>query len=154
MGSFSIQATAHTVFEQLLAQDSLVVGKIERDVHIHIPARVNLPFKTSKNIPILKGCIVRKSDTPSGDLFLVQGKPHSIDELEAIEKKQSRKFSPNVRKAYLQSDGMPEWDGQCQVLAYILDGAEVVDRIAGLPRNGSDAPLHPCVLRFNEKGVR
>ena len=51
------------------------------------------------------------------------------------------KFSDEQRKAYTTVGGTPHLDGSYTVFGEAIEGMDVVDEIAGVPRNKFDRPL-------------
>ena len=88
-------------------------------------ARTNNPEKASS------GC----------QFYLVQGRPYGDDELNNIEMQMGTKFSAAKRKMYKSIGGTPFLDMNYTVFGEVESGLNVIDKIAGVPKDGSDRPI-------------
>jgi cyclophilin family peptidyl-prolyl cis-trans isomerase len=73
--------------------------------------------------------------------YIVQGKKYSDAELNMMEVQMARKFSKVQRLAYKTKGGTPFLDMGYTVFGEVESGLQVVDKIAGVPKDGSDRPL-------------
>ncbi len=73
--------------------------------------------------------------------YLVQGKKYSEEELNMMEAQLMRKFSPAQRLAYKAVGGTPFLDMNYTVFGEVEKGLEVIDKIAGVPRDANNRPL-------------
>jgi cyclophilin family peptidyl-prolyl cis-trans isomerase len=73
--------------------------------------------------------------------YIVQGKKYSDAELNMMEIQMARKFSKTQRLAYKTKGGTPFLDMGYTVFGEVESGLQVVDKIAGVPKDGSDRPL-------------
>ena len=74
-----------------------------------------------------------------------------IDVLTATEaaKLPAYKFSDEQRKAYTTIGGTPHLDGSYTVFGEVLEGMEVVDKIASVPRDRTDRPLQDVRMKIS-----
>jgi cyclophilin family peptidyl-prolyl cis-trans isomerase len=73
--------------------------------------------------------------------YIVQGKKYTDAELNMMEVQMTRKFSKAQRLAYKTKGGTPFLDMGYTVFGEVESGLQVVDKIAGVPKDGSDRPL-------------
>jgi len=73
-----------------------------------------------------------------------------IDKLTEIEvaKIPQYKFSDEQRKAYTTIGGTPHLDGSYTVFGEVVEGMEVVDKIASVPRDRADRPLEDVRMKI------
>lgn len=73
--------------------------------------------------------------------FIVQGQIQTDESLNQWEQRLNIKYSPEWRAQYKVKGGAPQLDGQYTVFGEVVDGLEVMDKIAALPRDPNDRPL-------------
>jgi peptidyl-prolyl cis-trans isomerase B (cyclophilin B) len=88
-----------------------------------------------------QGDAVNPERKSSGSQFyLVQGQIPSAAQLDQIEARLGFRYPTSIRKKYLEKGGTPFLDRQYTVFGRVIEGLEVIDRIAGLPTGSSDRP--------------
>ncbi len=89
-----------------------------------------------------EGDQVNPTRRSSGSQFyIVVGKVYTDKELDIMEKRLNTKFTPQQRKAYTTIGGTPFLDGQYTVFGEVVEGMDVVDKIANVERDKNDRPL-------------
>ncbi|MBO4587035.1 MAG: peptidylprolyl isomerase [Bacteroidales bacterium] len=73
--------------------------------------------------------------------YIVQGRVFDEKELDMISERYGMKFSEEQRKAYTTEGGAPHLDGSYTVFGEVVEGMEVVDKIAGLEHDKFDRPI-------------
>lgn len=132
--------------------DSLMAGRIERDFVIQssfmqsVPPASDLPEPDFRH-PLLRGAL----GINGGLFFIVQGRPQTDASLDRWEKQSVTKFSPELRALYKQKGGAPQLEGRHSVFGEVVEGLEVVDRIAALPRDAADRPLQEVWMRVERE---
>jgi peptidyl-prolyl cis-trans isomerase B (cyclophilin B) len=88
-----------------------------------------------------------QQDDPS-EFFVVQGQRWSAEELHMVEKRNAAlspgtavTYTPEQIAAYVSKGGAPRLDGGYTVFGQVLEGLDVIDRIAALPCDQQDKPL-------------
>ena len=72
--------------------------------------------------------------------YIVVGKTYSEEELTNMGKRTGRNFTPEQKEVYKKSGGTPSLDGSYTVFGEVIEGMDVVDKIANEPRDRSDRP--------------
>ena len=89
-----------------------------------------------------QGDAVNPEKRSSGSQFyIVHGKPLSDEELNMMEQRNSRTYSDQQRKAYKEVGGTPFLDGNYTVFGRIVEGFDVLDKIAAVSTDSRDRPL-------------
>lgn len=80
--------------------------------------------------------------------YIVQGQDWTPTELRLVEQRRTAQdpdhatpYTPEQIRAYATNGGAPRMDGEYTVFGQVLEGLDVVDRIAALPCDGRDRPL-------------
>ena len=60
----------------------------------------------------------------------------------------SFRFSPEQRKAYTTNGGYPSLDGDYSVFGEVVEGMEVIDKIASLETDANDRPLQDVSMKI------
>jgi cyclophilin family peptidyl-prolyl cis-trans isomerase len=105
----------------------------------------------------LKGAIgtVRDESFPPGEkrshgtgFYIVLGQDWSPSELRMVEQNRNLAdpasaftYSPEQLRAYATSGGSPRMDGEYTIFGQVLEGMDVLDRIAALPCDDRDRPM-------------
>ena len=80
--------------------------------------------------------------------FIVQGVSQTEASLQELEQQTGIQLEPSVRNLYLKRGGAPFLDGQYTVFGEVIEGLEVIDRIAAVPRDPNDRPLEDIRMRM------
>lgn len=79
--------------------------------------------------------------------FIVHGRAQTDATLDEWEKRLRAAISPERRNLYKQKGGAPQLDGQYTVFGAVIEGMDVIDRIAAVPRDANDRPLDDIRMR-------
>ncbi len=80
--------------------------------------------------------------------YLVEGKTYSDAELDMIEARVGRKYSPAERNIYKTIGGTPFLDQNYTVFGEVESGLEVINKIVNVPRDVNNRPLGDVRMRM------
>ena len=93
-----------------------------------------------------------KRESSGSQFYIVWGKRYSGNMMDDVEERIARNtgnlisFPQEVRDAYFQYGGTPHLDGQYAAFGHVVEGIEVVDKIANSKTNFRDKPLEDVVI--------
>jgi peptidyl-prolyl cis-trans isomerase B (cyclophilin B) len=97
-----------------------------------------------------QGDQVNPEKASSGSQFyLVQGRVFTPEELRIMEERGMGPFSEEATEIYTTVGGTPHLDGAYTVFGEIVEGMEVLDRIAAVPTDAFDRPLTDVVYSIS-----
>ncbi len=73
--------------------------------------------------------------------YLVQGKPQTDAQLDGMQKSKGITYSPEQRKLYKELGGTPMLDMDYTVFGEVVEGIEVIDKIAAVQTAPGDRPV-------------
>jgi peptidyl-prolyl cis-trans isomerase B (cyclophilin B) len=76
----------------------------------------------------------------------VQGKVYDDRTLDMFEGRMGKVFSARQRQAYRTVGGTPHLDGEYTVFGEVVEGLEVVDKIAAVKTGRMDVPVEPVTI--------
>ena len=83
------------------------------------------------------------------DFYIVTGRKIGAQELGRIQKEKGRNYNSDQAEIYARQGGAPHLDGEHTVFGRVVQGMDVVDRLAATPRDGSDWPVERLEVRMN-----
>ena len=110
-----------------------------------IPAEIGAPH--------FKGTLAAARTTnpekkSSGSQFyLTQGTPQTDASLDQIEKSKGITYSPAQREKYKQVGGAPGLDMDYTVYGEVVEGINIIDKIAKIPVDGNNRPLENVTMK-------
>ena len=116
-----------------------------------IPAEFNESFIHKKGAlaAARMGDQVNPEKASSGSQFyIVQGREYTADMLKKLEERRSSPFTPEAIEAYTTLGGTPHLDGAYTVFGEVVEGLDVVDRIASSQTDSYSRPLEDIVYRI------
>lgn len=82
-----------------------------------------------------------KRESSASQFYIVQGQVWDNATLDMMEQRFGKKISPEQRKLYTTVGGTPHLDGEYTVFGEVVDGMDVVDRIAAAECDRMDRPV-------------
>ncbi|HSV87463.1 MAG TPA: peptidylprolyl isomerase [Bacteroidales bacterium] len=80
--------------------------------------------------------------------YIVQGRLWTNEELDMMEQRRGIPFSAEERVVYATEGGTPHLDHAYTVFGQVIEGLEVIDRIAAVPTGQGNRPLQNVVMRI------
>ena len=168
LGNFKIQLYENTPlhkanFEKLVKEktyDGVIFHRVIQDFMIQggNPATKDSSYVEGDKIPAefvsenihKKGALAaartgdfvnpKKASSPT-QFYIVQGKPVLEEELNSLEKRGGKSWTPEQKEVYKTIGGTPFLDMEYTVFGEVVEGLEVVDKIAEVPTNQGDRPV-------------
>ncbi len=109
-----------------------------------------VPAEFRKHLFHKKGalCAARQGDnvnpekaSSASQFYIVQGQVWDNSRLDMMEQRFGKTFSAEQRKVYTTEGGTPHLDGDYTVFGQLVEGFEVLDKIASMPTAPGDRPL-------------
>lgn len=78
--------------------------------------------------------------------YIVQGAPVSMASIDNYEIEKNIEYSDEIKKIYKNMGGTPQLDKEYTIFGHLIDGFDVLDKIAGVSTDNSDKPLEDVVI--------
>jgi len=82
-----------------------------------------------------------KKESSGSQFYIVQGAPVTAQQLDQFDQKRTVKYTPEQRKTYTTIGGTPFLDGDYTVFGEVIEGLDVIDKIAAVKTGGGDKPV-------------
>lgn len=82
-----------------------------------------------------------KKESSASQFYIVQGRVWNTEELDNLQKRKKREIPAEQRDVYTTLGGTPFLDGEYTVFGEVIEGMEVVDKIAAVKCDKNDRPL-------------
>lgn len=87
-----------------------------------------------------------KKESSGSQFYIVQGQAYDNATLDQFEQRMGKKFSAEQRKSYSTIGGTPHLDGAYTVFGEVVQGMDVIDKIAKVKKGSNDRPAEDIVM--------
>ena len=89
-----------------------------------------------------------KKASSGSQFYIVHGKTVTEAMLDQMQIRSDITYTPDQRKAYLENGGYPPLDSEYTVFGRVIEGLEVIDKIAAVKTNRADRPLEDVSMKI------
>lgn len=89
-----------------------------------------------------------KKESSGSQFYIVQGKPLSDRELNMMEARQDARYTKEQREAYQTLGGTPQLDREYTVFGRVIQGLDVIDKIAAVRTGNADRPVKDVTMKI------
>ncbi len=134
-----------------VVKDFMIQGGDSDDRKMKIP-RYLVPMELHPNYFHKRGALaMAKNDNDPGSsshyFYIVQGTRLTDPQLDAIEKEFNLTLTPAQRSAYKKIGGVPQLDGKYTVFGEVVEGLNVVKKIASLKTDKQEWPVEEVDIK-------
>ena len=87
-----------------------------------------------------------KKASSGSQFYIVQGQVFDDKKLALYEERLDKVFSAKQRQAYKTGGGTPHLDGDYTVFGEVIEGLDIVDKIANVKTGYMDVPVDPVII--------
>lgn len=80
--------------------------------------------------------------------YIVEGKPFTDKEMDQMEERFDIKIPENHREVYRTTGGAPFLDSKYSVFGQVVEGLDVIDKIAHMKRDSRDRPVNDIKMKI------
>lgn len=114
-----------------------------------IPAEIGTPhFKGMLSAARQGDAVNPKKESSGSQFYIVHGMPVTDHDLDAMEQAKGFKYTPAQREKYKKLGGTPMLDGDYTVFGEVVNGLDVVDKIANVEKDSRDRPLKDVKMKI------
>ncbi len=116
-----------------------------------------IPAEFTQELAHVKGALaaarmgdqVNPEKKSSGSQFyIVSGRPVSEADLVSTEARKDIRYNPDTRAAYLDKGGVPFLDAEYTVFGQVVEGLDVIDKIAAAKTQPGDRPVQDITMQM------
>lgn len=90
-----------------------------------------------------------EKQSSGSQFYIVQGKPVTDAYLSSLEQSKGITYSAPQKAKYAKVGGTPQLDADYTVFAEVVEGLEVIDKIAKVQKDGADRPLQDVQMKVS-----
>jgi Peptidyl-prolyl cis-trans isomerase (rotamase) - cyclophilin family len=87
-----------------------------------------------------------KKASSGSQFYIVQGRTYDEKTLSMFEQRMGKVFSARQKQAYQTVGGTPHLDGDYTVFGEVIEGLDIVDKIAAVQTGRMDVPVQPVTM--------
>ena len=80
--------------------------------------------------------------------YIVSGRPVTEQDLKRTESSKNLRYDPDTREAYVERGGVPFLDAEYTVFGHVVEGMDVIDKIAAAKTAPGDRPVEDVTMRM------
>ncbi len=138
----------HRVIKDFMIQGGGGQGA-NQDTGYTVPAEIKPAFFHKKGAlaAARQGDQVNPKKASSGSQFyIVQGRTFRPEEMTSLARQMRKEFTPEQIECYSTTGGTPFLDGEYTVFGEVIDGLDVVDKIAAVKTGYGDRPVNELTM--------
>ncbi len=89
-----------------------------------------------------------KKESSGSQFYIVQGRPVTASQLDGMEAQKNKRYSTEQRKMYMEMGGTPFLDHDYTVFGHIIQGFDVIDKIAAVQTARGDRPVKDVKMKM------
>ncbi|MEL6635874.1 MAG: peptidylprolyl isomerase [Bacteroidota bacterium] len=114
-----------------------------------VPAEIGSPhFKGTLSAARLGDAVNPNKESSGSQFFIVQGTVQSDQQLDNFERTKKVKYNDAQRQLYKDLGGFPSLDNEYSVFGEVVEGLEVIDKIAAVPTAPGDRPVEDVKMKI------
>jgi peptidyl-prolyl cis-trans isomerase B (cyclophilin B) len=107
-----------------------------------IPAEIGaLHFKGALAAARLGDQMNPERNSSGSQFYIVDGKPLTEENMDNLVQNFGKTYTPEQRQRYLEVGGSPVLDGEYTVFGEVVEGLDVIDKIAAVPTGQANRPV-------------